>query len=276
MTTIEIDLLTTVAAGTGCGLVVLDEDGLVEYWSPQMEEISGLNRAQIVGQPWSELLLPCDVTKSDGPENNAYGPIDTATVLSGISFYPVPFDQDKPGRRVGVLRLTSRFTTESEDFPLATENGFGIPTQQALFKLLQHNLAYLKRYQTSFSLLFLRVKNFSTFIEVLGNDNWAITNRAVYDQLCAIVRMVDSVGLYDGATFWMVLANSDLDGTQVVADKINRLASSMMVDSIGVFLSVAVGAVEAHEDEKSEDMVRRALLEVEKALKLPAGISVAG
>ena len=274
MEAVETDLLAVIAAGTGCGLVILDEDGLVEYWSPQLEEISGVTADQIVGQPWSELVLPCGFAGPEGPDSCGLDFVDAATALPGIAFYPVTDNQDQPGRRVGVLRLTSQFTKNSEDFPFAVENASGIPSQRAMFELLQRQLAYQKRYQTPFSLLFLRMKNFHTFVEVLGVENWEITSRAVYDQLSAIVRMADSVGLYDGATFWMVLANSALDGTQVVAEKVKRLAGSMKVESIDVFLSVAVGAVVAHEDEKSEDLVQRGLDEIEKALKLSSGISV--
>ena len=274
MATVEIDILSVIAAGTGCGLVVLDEAGLVEYWSPQLEEVSGLTADQVTGQPWSELVLPCGFAGAEGSDDCELGLVDAATVLPGIVFYPVGDNPAKSGRRVGVLRLPSQIVTNSESFPFAAENGAGIPSQRAMFGLLQRQFAYQARYQTPFSLLFLRMKNFSTFVEVLGVDNWEITNRAVYDQLSAIVRMADSVGLYDEATFWMVLANSSREGTLVVAEKIKRLASSMKVDAIDVFLSVAVGGVVACEGEKSEELVQRGLDEVEKALKLSSGISV--
>ena len=274
MAAVETDLLAAIAVGTGCGLVILDENDQVEYWSPQLEEVCGLAADQIIGQPWSELVFPCGFIGAE--ELDGCGPslVDAATALPGMVFYPVGDNLGKVARRVGVLRLTSHFVTDSEGFPFAAENAAGIPSQRAMFELLQRQLAYQNRYQTPFSLLFLRVKNYHTFVEVLGDENWEITNRAVYDQLSAIVRMADSVGLYDDATFWMVLANSALEGTLVVAEKIKRLAGSMKVDAIGVFLSVAVGGVVACEGEKSEELVQRGLVEIEKALKLPAGISV--
>ena len=63
-------------------------------------------------------------------------------------------------------------------------------------------------------------------------------------------------------------------GTRVVAEKIKRLASSMKVDAIDIYLSVAVGGVVACEGEKGEELVQRGLLEIDKALKLSAAISV--
>lgn len=274
MAAFETDLLAAIAAGTGCGLVILDENGLVEYWSPQLEDVCGLAADQIIGRLWSELVLPCGFAGAEGSEGCGLDLVDAATALPGIVFYPVGDNPDKAGRRVGVLRLTSHFATNSESFPFAAENDVGIPSRRAMFVLLQRQLAYQSRYQTPFALLFLRIKNFRTFVEALGTDSWEITNRAVYDQLGAIVRMADSVGLYDEATFWMVLANSSFEGTQVVAEKVKRLVSSMKVDAIDVFLSVAVGGVVACEGESGEELVQRGLAETEKAFKLSSGISV--
>lgn len=274
MAVIETDLLAAIAVGTDCGLVVLDENDLVEYWSPQLEEMCGLAADQIVGQPWSELVLPCGSAGVEGLDDRGPGLVDAATALPGIAFHPVETSQGKAGRRVGVMRLTPQLMSDNEGFPFAAENSIGIPSQRAMIELLQRQLAYQSRYQTPFSILFLQVKNFHTFVEVLGDENWGITCRAVYDQLSSIVRMADSVGSYDDATFWMVLANSSSEGTLVVAEKIKRLASSMKVDALDVFLSVAVGGVVAREGEKGEELVQRGLVEIEKALKLSAGISV--
>ncbi len=274
MSVVETDILEAVAAGTGCGLVILDAGGLVEYWSTQLEEISGLSAEQVVGQPWSELVLPSGFAGFEESDIFAPGHIAAAAALPSIVFYPVGDNSEQAGRRVGVLRLTSQLTNDGEGFPFASENAVGIPSQRAMFELLQRQLAYQSRYKTPFSLLFLRMKNFTTFVEVLGSENWGITNRAVYDQLSAFIRMADSVGLYDDATFWMVLTNSDFDGTLVVADKIKCLSSSMKVESIDIFLSVAVGAVVAREGEKSEELVQRCLVETEKAVKLSSGVSV--
>lgn len=180
MSVIETDILEAFAAGTGCGLVILDAGGLVEYWSTQLEEISGLSAEQVVGQPWSELVLPSGFAGFEESDIFAPGHIAAAAALPSIVFYPVGDNSEQAGRRVGVLRLTSQLTNDGEGFPFASENAVGIPSQRAMFELLQRQLAYQSRYKTPFSLLFLRMKNFTTFVEVLGSENWGITNRAVY------------------------------------------------------------------------------------------------
>lgn len=272
--TLETDILAAIAAGTGCALVILDEDGLIEYWGPQLENLCGVAASQIVGQLWTELVLPCGFTESEGEDGFEFGLVDAATALPGLVFYPVEGSSDKAGRRVGVLRLSSRFVDESDGLPFVSETSVGIPSPRAMFELLQRQIAYRGRYQTSFALLFLRLKNYRTVVDVLGVENWEITNRAVYDQLRTIVRMADSVGLYDESTFWMVLANSDSEGARVVAEKVKHLICSMKVDVADLSLAVAVGGVVAGEGEKLDELMGRGLLAVEKALDLPTGISV--
>ena len=86
MSGVDIDVLAAVAVGTGCGLVVLDEAGLIKYLSPQLEEVSGVQADQVVGKPWSELVPEILET---GDEDAGAGLIDPAPVLSKVTFYPV-------------------------------------------------------------------------------------------------------------------------------------------------------------------------------------------
>ena len=274
MAALETDLLAAIAAGTGCGLVILDKDGLVEYWSPQLEGVCGLVADQVIGLPWSELVLPPTFSDAEGMDGLGFSLVDAETALPELAFYPVSGDLDMAGRRVGVLRLPSDFENESNGFPFVGETAAGIPSSRAMFDLLQRQLAYKNRYQTPFALLFLQLKNYHHIVEILGSENWENTNRAVYDQLKAIVRMADSVGLYNEDTFWMVLANSDIEGNMVVAEKVKHLAGSMKVDIADVSLSVVVGGVIACEGESCDELVARGLSETEKALEIPAGISV--
>ena len=274
MVALETDILTAISAGTGCGLVILDKDGLVEYWSPQLEGVCGLVADQIVGMPWSELVLPPTFSDAEGVDGLGFSLVQAETALPELVFYPVSGDLDLAGRRVGVLRLPSNFENESNGFPFVGETAAGIPSSRAMFDLLQRQLAYINRYKTPFALLFLRMKNYPPIAQILGAENWDITSRAVYDRLKVIVRMADSVGLYSEDTFWMVLANSDIEGAMVVAEKVKHLAGSMKVDIADVFLSVAVGGVIAREGENGEALVARGLAETGKALDLPVGISV--
>ena len=274
MATLDADVLAAIAVGTGCGLVILDENGLVEYWSPQLEEVCGLAADMIIGQPWSEVAFPCVFGESEKLESSELSLVDAATALPDLVFYSVAEDSERGERQVGILNLTAYYEDESGSFPFAAETAVGIPSLKALYEHLQRQLAYQSRYQTPFSLLLLRLKNYDTFVEVLGEENWEITSRAVFDQLSAIVRMADSVGFYDDATYWMVLVNSDKEGTLAVADKVKRLASSMKIDAVDVYLSVAIGGVVSCEGESYEELISRCLLETEKALTLDEGISI--
>ncbi|MCK5680137.1 diguanylate cyclase [bacterium] len=276
MTIVDTDILATIANGTGCGLVIIDEAGMIEYWSSQLEGVSGYSAEQVLGQPWSELALPSGFSGVEVGDDFGASLVDASTALSGIAFYPVGEGVDGQVKRVGVLRLTSQYADNGEGFPFAVETAVGIPSRRAMFELLQSQLACQDRYQTPFALLFLRIKNYRAFIEVLGAESWEITNRAIFDQLGAIIRMADSVGLYDEATFWVVLANSALDGTNVAAEKIKRLASAMKIDALDLFLSVAVAGVLARPGDDCEALVQRGLSLVTKTFDSPSGLVVEG
>lgn len=253
----EARVLDAVAAATGCGLVLLDEDGLIVYRSPQIEEICQGQFECRVGEPWAEVMLPLDGLEGSAAEG----------LMSSMNFYEFAGSGDDETFRLGVLRQTSGYPEGQEEFPFTVATPDGIPSERALQDLLRQLLANMNRYQTPFSLLFLKIRNFQTFVEVLGNQCWNITVRAVFDQLLAIVRMADCVGLYDSSTYWAVLTNTGQEGAMVVADKIKRLAGSMKVEEINVFLSVAVGGVEARPDDSEGKLIERALGALQDGLK---------
>ncbi|MBN2705546.1 MAG: diguanylate cyclase [Deltaproteobacteria bacterium] len=262
-------LLTVIAQASGYALVVLDEAGKVVYWSPRLAEISGLESRLALGRDWSEITLFREV--ADLNELSGDLQAESMTWLSGMEFSPVSDPGGAGVCRVGMLRVNSTSAANGETFPFSAENVLGIPSQRVLREVLQRQIAYYHRYQTPFSLLFLRIKNVNTFVEVLGRDSWEVTNRAIFDQIMAIVRMGDYVGLYDDSTFWVILTNSTPEGAHVVADKIKRLTASMQVETIDVFLSVAIAAVSAAKDDDVDGLIGKAGQAVEEALRLSYG-----
>ena len=268
MTVADTDIWAAIATGTGCGLVIIDDAGLIEYWSPQLEEVSDFKATEVIGKPWSDIVPALDsaATANKGPVYL----VDKAPVLSHVAFYPV----GNGAKKVGVLRLSTQYVDYGEGFPFAAETASGIPSRRAMYELVQSQLACQDRYQTPFSLIFLRIKNYHTFAEALGTESWEKTNRTVFDQLSAITRMADSVGLYDEATFWMILINSAPDGTKVTAEKIKLLANAMKLDSLDLFLSVAVAGVMARPGEDSETLIQRGLSMLHKSLDSASGLMV--
>ncbi len=136
-------------------------------------------------------------------------------------------------------------------------------------------MAYWERYRVSFSLLFLKIANYRSFVEDLGPENWELASRSIYDQLCAYMRMTDKIGLYDEATFWVMLTNSTAEGSQVVADKIRRLITTMQVGDVESSPEVVVGGVGARAGETVDGILQRVELEVEKAGKQASRVSFA-
>ena len=103
MAILQKKMLAAIAAGTGCGLVVLDKHDKVEYWSPQVEDVTRLTADQVVGRSWDSLLLPTGFSKEqEEPEMVA---ADLA--LPEIIFYPVTGRTREIAHRIGVLRMAA-------------------------------------------------------------------------------------------------------------------------------------------------------------------------
>ena len=271
MTILQKATLAAIAAGTGCGLVILDKDDKVEYWSPQMEDITRLPADQVVGQPWDSLLLPAGFSEKEGEAEM----VAADQALPGIIFYPVTGYKKTVSRKIGVLRLTAGpAVAEMETLALfVAKTASGIPNREALSELILHQLAYWERYRVSFSLLLLRIENYRSFVDRLGAESWEMASRSVYDQLCAYMRMTDKIGLYDESTYWVVLTNSTPEGSRVVAEKVRRLVSAMQIGDLEITPEVVVGGVGTQAGEKVEEMLKRVEQEIAKAGKEASGIS---
>ncbi len=271
MTILQKATLAAIAAGTGCGLVILDQEDKVEYWSPQMEDITRLPADQVVGKSWDSLLLPSGF----GEDREEAEMVRADQALPGIIFYPVTGHRKSVTRKIGVLRLTAGpAVAEMETLALfVAKTASGIPNREALSELVLHQLAYWERYRVSFSLLLLKIGNYRSVIGQLGPESWELASRSVYDQLAAYMRMTDKIGLYDESTYWVVLTNTTPEGSRVVADKIRRLVSTMQIGELEHPLEVVVGGVEARAGERVAEMLKRAEQEAAKAAKEASGIS---
>ncbi len=267
---LPVEILDAIAAGSGCGLVVLDAEDRIAYWSPQFVELTGLDAVQVVGRAWDGLMLPAGIVET--PEGDGSRLLAAHEALPGIVFRPVAGGD---GWRIGVLRLTSVVPDgEGSASPevMVSETETGIPNRKFLLGQLQRLLAYQKRYQAVFSLLLIRLENCRSFIEVLGGEEWSLAHRALYDQLSAYVRMSDSVGFYDDDIFWVVLTSSAGDGTRVVADKLRRLVGTMQVSGFADCLEARVSGATAHVDESPEALLGRVLRGLEKAGEAEDGV----
>ncbi len=270
MAELPVAILDAVAAASGCGLLVLDGEDRVEYWSQEFFELTGLEPAQVVGRKWNSLMLPSGiVTTSKGVGAR----LTAATeALPGIVLREVAGGN---GRRVGILRLTTVSPEQEDDECLpvmVSETETGIPNRKALMSQLQRQLAYQRRYQVLFSLLLLRLRNLTAVVTVLGSEEWNLAQRALYDQLSAYVRMSDSVGFYDDDCFWVILTNSDSEGTLVVAEKLKHLVGTMQLGGFAGCLEVVICAVAARYEDSPGSLLQRALAGLERAAGVESGI----
>ena len=285
-------LLRAMADLVPCGLVVLSVDGAVVLWNRQLQQITGLDEAQVKSRMWAEIAAKILVDGGESLENltQAHPPVAFSEVQHigrqwemiianedvipvNILFFPV-FPTSGSGSNDAGSLLVGIFSWSGGDDMADGGQVSGIPSQYELSFMMSQQLALLSRYNIPFTLLFLELKNYQPLIDSLGRDAWKSTLRAIYGSLQSIVRRADSVGGYDQATFWLTLANASADGSLRVAEKMLLHASKITIENADVTLSAVVGGAIARPDESPDTFFTRAYGALQQAHQVPEDIFI--
>ncbi|NIA20072.1 MAG: diguanylate cyclase [Xanthomonadaceae bacterium] len=295
---VDEQLLRTMADLVPCGLLVLSADGAVELWNRQLQQMTGLDASQVKSQPWAEIATKILADGGEPLENltQAEPPVvfsevqhvgrqcemitaDEDLIPVDILFFPVSFSSgsgrdDAGSSLVGIFSWSG--VDDMADGELLSAHGqvSGIPSQYELSFMMPQQLALLARYNIPFTMLFLELKNCQLLIDSLGLDAWNSTLRAIYGSLQSIVRRADFVGGYDHATFWLMLANATVDGSQRVAEKMLLHASRITVENADVTLSAVVGGAIARTGETPDAFFTRSYGALQQAHQVPEGIFI--
>ncbi|MEA3240321.1 MAG: diguanylate cyclase [Pseudomonadota bacterium] len=291
-------LLRALADLVPCGLVVLSDDGTVEMWNRQLQQMTGLDEAQAKSRPWAEIAAKILVDGGEPLENLIQ--IEPPAVFSEVQhvgrqcemitvtedlmpvdilFFPVSSSSDSGGddtgsSLVGIFSWSSLDDMADGELFSNREQLGDIPSQYELSFMMPQQLALLARYNIPFTLLFLELKNYQLLIDSLGLDAWNSTLRAIYGSLQSIVRRADFVGGYDHATFWLTLANATADGSLRVAEKMLLHASKITIENADVTLSAVVGGAIARTGESPDAFFTRAYGALQQAHQVPEDIFI--
>ena len=294
---VDEQLLMTLADLVPCGLVVLSADGAVKLWNRQLQQMTGLDEAQVKFRPWAEIAAKILADGGEPLENliQAEPPVvfsevqhvgrqcemitvDEDLIPFDILFFPASASgsgrNDAGSLLVGIFSWSG--VDDMADGELLSTRGqvSGIPSQYELSFMMPQQLALLARYNIPFTLLFLELKNCQLLIDSLGLDAWNSTLRAIYESMQSIVRRADFVGGYDHATFWLTLANATTDGSQRVAEKMLLHASKITIENADMTLSAVVGGAIARNGESPDAFFTRAYGALQQAHQVSAGIFI--
>jgi diguanylate cyclase (GGDEF)-like protein len=139
-----------------------------------------------------------------------------------------------------------------------TDELTGLHNRRFFERELTREAERARRFRRSLSLVILDVDHFKAYNDTFGHRAGDEALRRVALHLAdAVPRRVDAVARYGGEEFVVLLAETDLDGARLVAERIRRSVESS--DEFRRPLTVSAGiAVTLGEDGDAEGLVLRA------------------
>jgi diguanylate cyclase (GGDEF)-like protein/PAS domain S-box-containing protein len=212
------------------GIIALDEESLIQNLNPAAEKIFGYHKNELIGTPFSKLLIPGDILRfftPDGTPHSLSHQELTGIRKSGEQFYLLL------SVREGIVGTTSFFTVmvqdnserhiyESEMEYLATHDTLtDLPNRTLLYDRLQQAITQCTRSRKFAAILFIDLDRFKNVNDLFGHAVGDTVLREVADRLSSCLREVDSVARNGGDEFTVVLPmlNTPSDAS-LIAQKI--------------------------------------------------------
>ena len=219
----------------------LDAAGCVSIYNSTAERITGYTRAEILGKPWFELVVP----KERFPELwegfrhiQASGKIarsfeSTIVTKSGeertIEWQNSRLEDDTVGA-VTVsfgLDVTDRNKAEAEIRSLAFNDPLtGLPNRRLLLDRLERALRISERHKNYGAVLFLDLDKFKLLNDTRGHEVGDLLLMAIAHRLLGSVRAEDTVARLGGDEFVLVLEDLGQDA-QVARSKASEVAEKI-------------------------------------------------
>ncbi len=144
----------------------------------------------------------------------------------------------------------------------------GLNNRKQVMTILQDHYEYYRRYKRVFSVLMLDVDHFKVVNDTYGHQAGDTVLKQVAELFNKNLRIVDSAGRYGGEEFIVILAESGMDESIQVAERIRKAVASHIFihedQEIQVHISVGIGRVQ-EQDGHEQKVVTRADLALYRA-----------
>lgn len=264
------------------GVLLTDDEAVINYWNRGAERITGLARDSVDGLVYGPDFLP-HLDREGSPVFNGESPVqrclregrtlEQEAYISHDSGAPVPvLARVSPiintrNEVIGAIEVFSDNTSkvaalrrieELEELALlcpVTEAGNRRYTEITL----QNAFEELRRYHWKFGVLFTDIDHFKDVNDTYGHHTGDEILRMVAHALRASLRSFDFVGRWGGEEFVVILPNINDDVLASVAERCRVAVEVSRYQHEGrqIGVTVSVGAALAQRDESAEDLLAR-------------------
>ncbi|GEM_PF-453111 len=146
-------------------------------------------------------------------------------------------------KRVEELSITDRLT--------------GLYNRLKLDELFASYLSIAKRHKTPFSIILLDIDKFKSVNDTYGHQVGDSLLQEIAKLLKTNVRFEDAVGRWGGEEFLILLPNSDLESTRLLAEKLRTIIETQNFSYVGN-RTASFGIATYHENDDEKSMTARA------------------
>ncbi|SDH45744.1 EAL domain-containing protein [Roseospirillum parvum] len=237
------------------GLVIYDDQGVVETYNPAAERLFGYPAEQVIGRDVT-LLLPEGISRGGAPLKLKGRGLDSGGEVKGrrMDGSEVPLEVTVSVMRlqartlfIAVIRdVTERHQVEERLRYLATRDPLtGLPNRSLFADHLDRALARAGALERRLAVLLIDLDQFKTINDTMGHLMGDRVLQVVGRRLEAFLRPGDFAARHSGDEFTVILdpVDDQDQANQMAARLLERLAEPMTIDGREIFTTGSLGVI---------------------------------
>lgn len=265
------------------GVMIIDEQGVIETFNRSCQTIFGWSERDILGRtvmtvmPHEWQALHQQLFKDQQPVEEekvrSHARVVRGCRKDGTQF-PLEVSLtttvvgEKPIFVAMVRDISERVVADEKLFAMATQDGLtGVRNRRYFLEGLESEVARCRRHGRPLSLLSLDADYFKAVNDTFGHEAGDRVLRRIADSCRGNLREVDLVGRMGGEEFAIAMPDTDLETARMAAERLRLMVAAERIDYDGqtlqVTMSVGISALRDHGLDFSlehciEDLMRRA------------------
>jgi len=267
----------------GDAFIGMDADGIVTEWNHEAQATFGWSRAEVLGLPVADLIIPEDLAEHQAGLGQFLG-MGVGAILGRclemrardrdgrdfpieLTVWSTPVGSDG-GLNAFVRDISERKNLEGELIRQALHDPLtGLPNRTLMLDRLGHALTRGERSGAAVTVLFLDLDAFKTINDSLGHAAGDRVLAALAERLRGALRPSDTIARIGGDEFAVLLEDTGtVDGARIAQRIGEALESPFVIDGHNAFTQASIGVATGNPGEHTaDDLIRNADLAMYRA-----------